>query len=220
MKDKVKRVISLIKSDLVLSARVAAVATALAIFLFSTLHFNLKAYTYENYQFERSDIITIKQSTLDYVSKPDPKLAEAAQEKKDAEIAIRLAEEKARKARAEKVDRVVAFLQRWNSPVANYTIADKIVAHSDANGADYRVVVAIMGIESGFCNAHFSFNCFGYLNGAKYSSFEHAFDDLVPKVARQYAAVYGWNFEALAKAYGMVNWQYHSANMRIYANSI
>lgn len=128
--------------------------------------------------------------------------------------------ERLAKERDDKINRVITFLQNQASPVANYDIAAIIVDESEANGADFRVVVAIMGIESGFCNASFWYNCFGYLNGVRYSSYTDAFSDLVPKVARQYAAPYGWNFEALARAYGMINWEYHSKNLYYYANSI
>ncbi len=129
-------------------------------------------------------------------------------------------EAKIRKEREGKINRLLAFLKRQKSPVANYEIASLVVNDSEAAGADYRVVIAISGVESGFCRASFSYNCFGYLNGKHYSSFIQAFSDIVPRVARQYAARYGWNFEALAKAYGQHEWQRTSSNMRYFANQI
>jgi len=132
----------------------------------------------------------------------------------------KLEEELKRKERETKIQRTLSFLKTQHSPVANYEIASIIVDKSAIYGADFRVVVAIMGVESGFCNASFHYNCFGYLNGAEYGSYLEAFNDLVPKVSRQYAAKFGWNFEALAKAYGQVNWEYSSGNMRRWAGSI
>ena len=102
--------------------------------------------------------------------------------------------------RENRIQRVLAYLRRKRSPAATYSIASIIVDQSAANGADYRVIIAIMGIESGFCNASFWYNCFGYLNGVKYGSYEQAFQDLVAKVSGKYARPYGWNFEGLACA--------------------
>lgn len=125
-----------------------------------------------------------------------------------------------RKSLEDKINRTLAYLKRVGSPVANEEIATMIVDLSDANNADYRVLLAIMTIESGSCRQSFSYNCFGYLNGVKYTSFQAAFQDLVPKVSRQYAAKYGWDFVALSRAYGQHNWELHSKNMLKVANSI
>lgn len=119
-----------------------------------------------------------------------------------------------------KVDRTLAYLNKRRSPVANETIARIIVEEAEANSADFRVILAIMTIESSACSQSFWYNCFGYLNGVRYSSYEQAFRDIVPKVSRQYAARYGWDFESLSRAYGQHNWQHHSKNMRAVANSI
>lgn len=120
----------------------------------------------------------------------------------------------------EKVDRTLAYLNKRRSPVANETIARIIVDGAEQYNADYRVLLAIMTIESSACVHSFWYNCFGYLNGVKYSSYEQAFSDIVPKVSRQYAAKYGWDFESLSRAYGQHNWELHSKNMRYIANSI
>lgn len=125
-----------------------------------------------------------------------------------------------RKSLEDKIARTLNYLKRVNSPVANEEIATIIVDLSDLNGADYRVLLAIMTIESGSCRQSFAHNCFGYLNGVRYPSYEVAFRDLVPKVSRQYAARYGWDFVALSKAYGQHNWEHHSKNMLKVASSI
>ncbi len=125
-----------------------------------------------------------------------------------------------RKMLEDKINRTLTHLQRVKSPVANEEIATIIVDLSEQNNADYRVLLAIMVIESGSCRQSFSYNCFGYLNGVKYPSYEVAFRDLVPKISRQYASRYGWDFVSLSRAYGQHNWELHSKNMLKVANSI
>lgn len=119
------------------------------------------------------------------------------------------------------VERLVAFLRRQGSPVASYAYAKQIIDLSRANGADYRIIVAISGIESGFCRVNYKgYNCFGYLNGVRYGSYTQAFNALVPAIARQYARPYGTNFEALAKAYGMHNYTYHAGRMHAFYSAL
>jgi len=154
-------------------------------------------------------LATLSQDDIDKAQ-----IRKVAMEKKRAE------EERIRKEREEKINRTIAYLKKQKSPVANHEIAGLLVDLSQANSADYRILIAIMGTESGYCRAAFYNNCFGYLNKVKYGSFKSAFQDLVPKISRQYAARYGWNFESLAKAYGQVNWQVGAAKMRKIANSI
>lgn len=125
-----------------------------------------------------------------------------------------------RKKRAE-INKLVTFLKRQGSPIATPKYAEMIIDLSTAQGADYKVVVAIMGIESGFCIApYMKYNCFGYLNGIQYDSFEHALSRLVPAVAKYYAKVYGTNFTALAQAYGMINYTYHAPRMSRFYNAL
>ncbi|KXK26407.1 MAG: hypothetical protein TR69_WS6001000410 [candidate division WS6 bacterium OLB20] len=151
---------------------------------------------------------------------PSPETYAVAVDKKQVEEERKAEEERRRVARENTINNLVNYLRRNGSPIATYDYAAQIVDLSAANGADYKVVVAIMGVESGFCRASFWHNCFGYLNGVKYSSYTSALNDLVPKVSRQYAARYGWNFEALAKAYGQHEWERTSANMRWFASRI
>ena len=155
---------------------------------------------------------TLVSLTQDDIEKAQ--IRKVAMEKKRAE------EERIRKERDEKISRTIAYLKSQKSPVANHEIAALLVDLSQTNSADYRILIAIMGTESGYCRAAFYNNCFGYLNKVKYASFKAAFQDLVPKISRQYATRYGWNFEALAKAYGQVNWQTGAAKMRKIANSV
>ena len=155
-----------------------------------------------------------------YIPKPDRDVYFEAQETLTIYEEEQAAIEARRKQLEDKVNRTLSYLKRVKSPVANEEIATIIVDLSDKNNADYRILLAIMTIESGSCRQSFSNNCFGYLNGVKYPSYEVAFKDLVPKISRQYAARYGWDFVALSKAYGQHNWELHSKNMLKVANSI
>lgn len=155
-----------------------------------------------------------------YVPEPDHALFTKAEENLAIYRQEQTAEAQRQKLIKEKVDRTIAYLQRVGSPVANEQIATILVEKAEENNADYRVLIAIMMIESGACRQSFAHNCFGYLNGARYSSYEQAFNDLVPKVSRQYAARYGWDFVSLSRAYGQHNWQLHSANMLRVASSV
>lgn len=142
-------------------------------------------------------------------------------EYKKAEEAKRIAElERLQELRQEHVDRILDFLISKRSPVANEEIAGIIYDQTQIYDADYKIILAIMGVESGFCAQSFNYNCFGYLNGVKYASFPDAFRDIVPKVASQYVIVYGTDFVALAKAYGIINWEKGSANLSMYYNQI
>lgn len=159
-------------------------------------------------------------STKTYIPKPEREVYIEAQENLNQFQEEQAKVEARRKQLEEKVNRTLNYLRRVKSPVANEEIATIIVDLADQNNADYRVLLAIMTIESGSCRQSFSYNCFGYLNGKKYPSFEVAFKDLVPKVSRQYAAKYGWDFVALSRAYGQHNWELHSKNMLKVASSI
>jgi len=143
-----------------------------------------------------------------------------AQQRKDKEEKRQAEIQKQLKIRQGHIDRINKFLSKKRSPVANTKIAEIIYDKSKAAGADYRGVLAILGVESGFCAADFHYNCFGYLNGVHYENYEQAFSKLVPRVSREYAAKYGTNFVALAKAYGMINWQAGAANLSMYFKQV
>ena len=138
---------------------------------------------------------------------------------------ILAAQEQKEQERENKIERLLNFLKKQKSPVATREYAAQIVDLADANGADFRIIVAIMGVESGFCRVPIkkngtTYNCFGYLNGVKYASFEDAFNNLIPKISVQYANKYGWDFVSLAKAYGQHSWEITSKYMYNWASSI
>lgn len=87
--------------------------------------------------------------------------------------------------KVEKLDlrakRLTTFLSKYNSPLTVY--AGEIVSLADEYHIDYRLVVAISGVESTFCKAipYNSYNCWGWKNG------KHAFrsyPDALEKVTK------------------------------------
>lgn len=161
-------------------------------------------------------------SVNSYINLPkiSTKAIAKAEERKVAEEK-RLAEiKRLMEIRQQNINRINNFLIRKNSPVANTNIPAIIYDQATAHGADYKVLLAIMGVESGFCQASFHYNCFGFLNGVKYSSYEAAFTDIVPKVSVNYVNKFGTNFVALAQYYGMINWQAGAANLSTFYHQV
>ncbi len=125
------------------------------------------------------------------------------------------------KEREKSITRLVNYLRSQGSPVANRKLAEQIISTSERSGGDYKMIVAIAGVESGFCRANYKkYNCFGYLNNVQYSSFEMAFAALIPKISREYVRVYGTNFKAFAKAYGIRSVDAKSELLAKYYNSL
>lgn len=114
--------------------------------------------------------------------------------------------------RAKRIESLLKLLTRVKSPVATEHYASLIYDLSDKSGVDYRVIVAIMGTESGYCKKPIYYNCFGYLNKVKYESYDAAFNHLIPKISNQYVKKYGWDFDAFTKAYGQLG-EHASENM-------
>ncbi|KKQ36123.1 MAG: hypothetical protein US52_C0008G0022 [candidate division WS6 bacterium GW2011_GWA2_37_6] len=143
-------------------------------------------------------------------------------EKRKVDEEQRLAEVQKKLAiRQDHINRINNFLIRKRSPVANTNIAEILYDLSVQYGGDYKTLLAITGVESGFCAASFSYNCFGFLNGKKYGSYEQAFRDIVPKVIKNYLHRYGsTNFVSIAKSYGMVNWEKGSSNLAMYYSQV
>ncbi len=112
------------------------------------------------------------------------------------------------------------YLHRQNPAVFNMQVVEIIIDASYKEGVDFRIVAAIMGKESGYCIAPYkAYNCYGYLNKVQYSSFEEAFYELTPKVAR-YVSIYSWDTFALGRAYGAVAWEDWGAWVYAVANKI
>jgi hypothetical protein len=143
---------------------------------------------------------------------------EASLEKFYSDISVKVAKNKEYKERLQRnIAKLVSFLKKQGSPIANSKYAEQIILLSEKSGVDYRIIIGIMGVESGFCAANYMrYNCFGYLNKVQYSSFENAFNNLIPKISRQYIKVYGTNFSALEKAYGVHNVEAATKKMQTY----
>jgi hypothetical protein len=155
-----------------------------------------------------------------FLFKPAYEEVVAVNEKK-----IRLDEQERLQAIKEgQISRILSLLSKNHSPIASREYAIQLIDLSERSNSDYRVLIALMGVESGFCRAPYlkngvnTYNCFGYLNGVVYSSFKEAFDNLVPKISRQYINRYGWDFESLARSYGEVEWQTNAGHLRSYAS--
>lgn len=138
---------------------------------------------------------------------------------------IQLQKQKAAE-REGKIQKLAKYLKAQGSPLGNPKFAKLIIELSEQSGVDYKIIMAIAGEESGFCIAPYyingknSHNCFGYLNGKSYASYEEAFSRLVPQIAKQYVKKYGTNFLALAKAYGVVNFEYGAQKMQKFYNGM
>ncbi len=143
--------------------------------------------------------------------------ANVRKEKERQELAEK---QRQRESREGHIAGINTYLSTKKSPIANTDVAGILYDSAMEADTDYRILLALIGVESGFCAQDYYFNCFGYLNGAKYSSFEQAFKDITPKVAKEYAARYGTNFAALAQAYGIVNWQKGAHNLNLYYSQI
>ena len=92
------------------------------------------------------------------------------------------------------------FLEQKNSPLADY--ADVVVGEADKYGMDYRLVVGIAGVESGYCRittqiveapSKESHNCWGWgKNGNNFTVFS-GWDDAIKTITRGIARGYGNN---------------------------
>ena len=125
--------------------------------------------------------------------------------------------------RQKRIDKLVEYLASVHSPIATEHYATLIMDLAEANNVDYRIVVALMGTESGWCKAPIHYNCFGYLNGVEYESFDDAFNHLIPKIAQQYWVRYGWDLVGFIMDYGRIDQEYairYAGNMRAIINKL
>ncbi len=156
--------------------------------------------------------ITLPQANVENIAKAKRKLAE--EQRRQEEIEKKLA------IRQREIDKINRFLKKQGSPLVGTEIPALLYDLAQENNSDYKILLAISGVESGFCSADFSYNCFGYMNKRKYTSWEEAFRDLVPKISRQYVNRYNTDFVSLAKAYGVVNWEYGAQKLQRYYSEL
>ena len=107
--------------------------------------------------------------------------------------------------RNQRIASLVSYLKRVGSPIATEHYAALIIDLAEGQGVDYRIPVALMGTESGWCKSPIYYNCFGYLNGVHYTSFDDVFNHLIPKISKQYFIRYGWNFAGFVAQYGQIS---------------
>jgi len=125
--------------------------------------------------------------------------------------------------RAKRIEVLVDYLTKVHSPINTEHYASLIIDLAEANGVDYRIIVALIGTESGWCKAPIHYNCFGYLNKVKYASFDDAFNRLIPKISKQYFIRYGWDLVGFISVYGALTPEYaqsYARNMLAIANKL
>lgn len=88
-----------------------------------------------------------------------------------------------------RVKRIKNFLAKYNSPITPY--AQSIVSLADLYRIDYRLVVAISGVESTFCKSipYKSYNCWGWKNGKYvFQSYPNALEKVSKTLGTNYYA--------------------------------
>lgn len=106
----------------------------------------------------------------------------------------------------ERIPKLVRVFDHYKSPIANHRYARIVINESEKHNADYRINVGLMVAESGLCKVPLkSFNCYGYLNGVYYESFDDALSILTSKISQQYTEPFGWNLDTFLRIYGVHN---------------
>ncbi len=88
-----------------------------------------------------------------------------------ARLKIEQKQKIAEKERKDKIDRIEALFSRYNAPMQGYAELIFRRVEDCSNGeADYRVLIAIAGNESGFGRIPYkTYNPYGYLDGKQYA---------------------------------------------------
>ena len=130
---------------------------------------------------------------------------------------IKAEQERLRKERQVKIDKLAGYLRKVKSPMADY--AHIIVEEAESCHADYHIITAIAGNESGYGRVPYKlYNPFGYLNKVQYDGWEDSLSDLVCKVAKytnKYLDIY-----TLGKLYGAHNPEQWEKNIRWHLSQI
>lgn len=101
--------------------------------------------------------------------------------------------------------------------------SEKLIQISESNNIDYRLLVAIAGVESGFCrNGQFpssSHNCFGWggTHLIHFSSYEEAYEHIGKSLARHYELS---DIDSIAKKYNPGSWEDWSGKVRLFIKKI
>jgi len=130
---------------------------------------------------------------------------------------IKAEQERIQKERQVKIDNLAGYLKKVKSPMANY--AGIIVEEAESCHADYHIITAIAGNESGYGRVPYKlYNPFGYLNKVQYDGWEDSLSDLVCKVAKytnKYLDIY-----TLGKVYGAHNPEQWEKNVKWHLSQI
>lgn len=86
-----------------------------------------------------------------------------------------------------RVEKLRAFLESYNSPLAKY--AEDFVKIADQHGLDWRLIPAITGVESTFGRQipYRSFNAYGWVNGEyRFDSWEQSIEIVAKTLKEKY----------------------------------
>lgn len=148
---------------------------------------------------------------------PQPEDIENAVDMKIEQEEIKMEQERLRRERQVKIDRLAGYLRKVNSPMADY--ANIIIEEAESCNANYKIIVAIAGNESGYGRVPYkSYNPYGYLNKAQYSGWDTSLADLTCKVAKytnKYTDLY-----ILGKVYGAHNVEQWAKNISWHLSQI
>lgn len=140
------------------------------------------------------------QAAIDNIPKPDVAGLTTSIKEYDQALAIAKAKDEVQTNYQNTVNRVRNYLRQTGSPMANY--AHVIISAANRCGGNYRSLLAIAKIESGFGKYPYKkYNPYGYLNGRQYSGWAEALDKLSCQISQQYLSKYGTDFVAMGKIY-------------------
>ena len=149
---------------------------------------------------------------------PDAEEIEEAEAIKIEQERIKAEEERLRKLRQTKIDKLQGYLASIGSPMAPYAFV--VIDETEKCGADYRLITAIAGNESGYGRVPYKlYNPYGFLNDTQYSGWEQALGVLTCKVAN-YTNKYGSNLVTLGKVYGAHNYEQWAKNINWHLSRI
>ncbi len=178
--------------------------------------FNFNPINKKEYITQSSDGIDASQQS--FLPEPNPIDIELAENIKVEQEKIKAEQERLAALRQVKIDKVAAYLKKVGSPMAPYTHI--IIEEAERCGANYELIVAIAGNESGYGKVSYKqYNPFGYLNGVQYSGWDQSLKALTCKVAA-YTNKYGYNLTALGKAYGAQNVETWAKNVSWHISQI
>lgn len=222
-KNFLKDILNFAKSDLELFIRftlllfifIALTLITFSFWLQDNANTNKIAYSIDN----EPSVLGISNEFLTGPELPAPNIAEieSAESIKVEQDRIKTEEERKRKEQKEKADRLAVYLSSIGSPMAEHSLV--IIQETEKCGADYKIIVAIAGNESGYGKVSYKlYNPFGYLNGVQYPGWEIALQDLTCKVAKftnKYTDIY-----TLGKIYGAHNPEQWAKNINWHLSRI